>query len=368
MEGNMKTTIKQIFAISILAASVSMMTGCSPKIDTNSNNITSSIEKVKEGQKPDEIQKFNDALNSVIEYSYAKTHEGRLHNQSGDILAQFSQAINDKLNPKTQQTQDQIIADALNGLTFDDVIRLKPKYDSMTSELVKERKAMVAKVEAQQAIEREKERVAREQQLKEQAKQQVVVDIANTKIDIANADKEIENYETRLKPYADAEKAFEKVTYNNLNIIPGEKGKRWLISFDIDNASELPIYNVSFNLTTTADGVGTTTSSYNENVQEGIQQGVSHTIVIDKSSSSLKKIEDSSNIKASVEINKLTTRLTLNDASGNEITKDYTFDRPVNGIYGPDFMNKAVDNAKTDKARLEKRLNDLEIKKEELYK
>lgn len=364
----MKNTIKQIFAISLLAASVSMMTGCSPKIDASSNNVTTSIEKVKEGQKPEEVSQFNDALNSIIEYSYAKTHQGKLPNESGDILGQLNQAINDKINPKTQQNADQIIAEAINGLTFDDVIRLKPKYDSMTAELVKERKAAVAKVEAEQAVQREKERVIREQQLKEQLKIQIVSDIANTKTDIASADKDIVNYEARLKPYADAAKAFDKVTYNNLNVIPGEKGKKWLISFDIDNASDLPIYNVSFDLTTSATDIGSSTSSYHENIKDGIQQGVSHTVVIDKSLSALKKVEDSSDIKASVQINRLTTKLTFSDAAGNETTKDYTFDRPAGDVYGPEFMNKAVEGSKQDKARLEQRLIDLEAKKEELFK
>lgn len=131
-----------LLKIHLIVIMIFSLTACDvSRIDAKSSEtIGNSMEKVIKGKSNEDLIKFQNGFGSILNYAYAKTHNGKtIKNYNGlDIVAITFYLKNNNLQKPEEQTEiDKIVFSALNGMSFKDVVNAKETYDQKTAELVK---------------------------------------------------------------------------------------------------------------------------------------------------------------------------------------------------------------------------------------
>lgn len=135
----MNTYIKTL-KISSLFLAVAIISGCGVEhIDTKDpQSMGDSMEKVIKGKSKTDLLEFQKGFSSILNYSYAKTHNGMtIKDFNGlDIVAiTFYLKNKDTKDAKDLAEIDKLLFSILDGMSFKDVVKSKDLYDKKTLEL-----------------------------------------------------------------------------------------------------------------------------------------------------------------------------------------------------------------------------------------
>lgn len=359
--------LRKFFAASLLATSIVILSGCSDKIDTSSDTVMeASIQQVLEGKSKVEVAKFQDSLSTITNYSYAVTHDGRTLDGLEALNLVLSSLSNDTKTKNASDEMDKLLSSILNGMTYNDVVNSKSKYDEKLSEIVKDRQAKQAEYNAKQAKVNEENRIKRQAEQvkideqnairrKEMAIKQIAIDIQSLRDSIDSNKADIERYTLSLKPYNDAANAFSKISDGNIKISE-QNGKKWYLSFDVVNNSDLTLYSVNYDMLINLNGEKYQAANSNKLIREGIAPGATYTVVLDKTASSLKR-EPASNISMDITLKSFIAKID---------GKDYVVSKQDDDVNGPRFMNDGLQRAKETIERNNAKIIELQTKQETL--
>jgi uncharacterized lipoprotein YehR (DUF1307 family) len=132
---------RNLIRIPLIAIMIFSLSACDvSRIDSkNSETIGNSMEKVIKGKSNEDLIKFQEGFGSILNYAYAKTHNGKtIQNYNGlDIVAITFYLKNNSLQkPEEQAEIDKIVFSILNGMSFKDVVNAKEIYNQETITLV----------------------------------------------------------------------------------------------------------------------------------------------------------------------------------------------------------------------------------------
>lgn len=334
--------------LGVVILSTLTLAGCSPKIDaTTPESLDASVKKVLEGKDKEDAALFQAGLESILNYAYAKTHEGRTLGDGGIFDMMVTASLNGKNNKATTEEMDKITTEILNGMTFKDVINSKHKYDQETAELVKQRESLMAEKRKEQ---QKKDEIAKQEYLKQQRineKQRLVNLVTSIQSRITSTEKDIENYTARLQPFYQAQDAFESVTINDIEL--SKQDFKTYMKFSLDNDSEYDMMGYETRVFITTPEGNEVKRSFNAYGEKNIIPNKS-TQELDESISSgvLKQVEDPSTLQTRSEI------VSVSFIIDGKVYKTYPKDSENSKV--PAFMVSSLEKAKASKTELEQQL------------
>lgn len=120
--------------------SVFALSGCSEKLDMSTGeSISSSIDKVLLNKTEDEIFVFQDAYDTILGYAYTKTHNGKILTEETSIEMLAEIMSGNKIEIKAVEDMHKLADSILDGMTYEDVINAREKYEKMIFELADKR-------------------------------------------------------------------------------------------------------------------------------------------------------------------------------------------------------------------------------------
>lgn len=132
----LKTTTLILLAL----ISVFTLSGCAEKLDTSTEeSISMSIDKVLLNKSEDEIFIFQDAYDTILGYAYTKTHNGMVLTEETSIEMLAEIMSGNETEIKAVEDMHKLADSILNGMTYDDVVNAREKYEKMIFELADER-------------------------------------------------------------------------------------------------------------------------------------------------------------------------------------------------------------------------------------
>lgn len=135
--------IKYIFIL----CGIFLISGCSEKLDMSTGESASlSIEKILENKNEEEILMFQDAYETILGYSYTKTHEGKILTEENSIELLADIMSGDEKEIKAVDEMHKLADSILNGMTYEDVINAREGYEEKIFNLVDERNKRINKL------------------------------------------------------------------------------------------------------------------------------------------------------------------------------------------------------------------------------
>lgn len=348
--------MKSLFLAAFLALSLTAISGCSEKIDTSSEAmLEASVKDILKDKNEKEIVAFQAGYESILNYAYAKTHDGKVLNGNNAMELAFGALLGDSKTNNKIEAMDKVSSDILNGMTYSDVVSAKKDYEEKTLSLVKERNERLKEERAKQAEidkknaeirqqEYERNKVERERQAKINQKKYLNDNVAKIEANIAANDSKIEEYKNQLAPYDLVKSAYEKIKVEDVKFSRPD-GKKLKMDLVLNNKSDYPIttYEIAINIE----------SEGNDNVIRKIgSSGVAGTVEANTkkslsdniNTSSLRKVEDPDSLKTT---STLFVKFKLDD-------KYYTVDE--DGVKIPTSINNNIARANEQKESLNKQL------------
>lgn len=228
--------IKGFVGVALIASTI-LLTGCEEKLDASSPRVLeASIKEVSAKLKPVEKAKFDEALQTVIQYNFA------VYGINGGIGDEGEKSV----------------AKMLSGKTASDVIDMAPDLNKKMEEihLEQKKKAELAAIETQKNNEelRKKNRIIQLNSMISNGESEIIQIQENAK----NAVPRLETLESERAPYAEAAEADKnglfKVENIKIQATDGNKGKDRVVSLDLVNNSSFSINQMSFNIEYFLDG------------------------------------------------------------------------------------------------------------------
>lgn len=356
--------INKVLKISLLSLAVSL-SACSKQEEINATNpatLKSSIRHIENSiQDNKQAEQFEDGLRSIFNYAYAKNNGGAIYS---DNKFEFS-LMNNKLMSRPSEKEkiladrtDQLILSTLNGMTLDDVITNKPKFDEAIRKMNAIYQKAVEKTQEKNDFlisEKQKitEKLIKEQQdknnhyLKEEASKVVLKELTQVNEELSKKDQEIDTLKAKLEPYERASIAFNQIQATNIQISEKKKDS-WVISFDIANHSNLPIESFDLNYALSVKGRKEQIFRTSQTLETPIESEKSYNLILEKGRALLTNIDSPSDVDFSLKFNKFTTTI-----DGQK----YDIVAPTSENYGPDYLHSSLNRAINEKSSLNKRLN-----------
>lgn len=279
---------RKLLATAVLIGSMTLLAGCEEKIEATSMSIMeASVQKVSQDMDPVEKVKFQEAVETAMNYAYAKNHGGRTPEQNlGNI---FSQAMNglrgQQVDTSADDNTERDVLKMLDGKTASDVIDSKADWDEELASL----KTQWQKAQNELAAQRQKqiEENARVQKLEfaRQRKLQLTQNIAQLEQNIPKLEAQISEAEILKKPFADAVADYAKVEIKNVALKVEGPRKRY-VEFDVLNGSQVQFDEIIFKTTVTAGAATLTSPTAREKVSgNGVAPGSTYHVSYNISSS-----------------------------------------------------------------------------------
>lgn len=219
------------------------------KIDTTTEETTKqSLEHALNQLNKDDQTKFKKAYDSLINYAYAKTHEGRITDFNSNISFEYVPRLNTEEELKAASEMKAIRNKILNGITYPELLEAQQVFDQKTDELIEERKKLLL----QQAKEDAELRAKKKERFKElailQEGKEIEKNISDIRKDITAKDKELRSVYEMLDPYQKAEDAYRNTVIENVRFYPSEDKRDWFIGLDLTNNNDVDLIDYEFKI------------------------------------------------------------------------------------------------------------------------
>lgn len=120
--------------------SIFTLSGCSEKLDMKTGeSISSSMDKVLLNKTEEEIFVFQDAYETILGYAYTKTHNGKILTEENSIEMLAEIMRGNEIEIKAVEDMHKLADSILDGMTYEDVVDAREKYEKMIFELADER-------------------------------------------------------------------------------------------------------------------------------------------------------------------------------------------------------------------------------------
>lgn len=133
--------IKKLLMASLLSISLISISACSEKIDSSTDEkFDSSLQLLIKDKTKEQVQEFQQGYTEIMNYAYAKTHNGEILNLKNILNLGNIDMTTDNDQSRKMKEMDKIVKSVLNNKTYDDVVKMKDEYKEKTDLVVKEYK------------------------------------------------------------------------------------------------------------------------------------------------------------------------------------------------------------------------------------
>lgn len=133
--------IKKLLMAGLLSISLIGISACSEKIDSSTDEkFDASLQLLIKDKTKDQVQEFQQGYTEIMNYAYAKTHNGEILNLKNILNLGNIDMTTDNDQSRKMKEMDKIVKSVLNNKTYDDVVKMKDEYKEKTDFVVKEYK------------------------------------------------------------------------------------------------------------------------------------------------------------------------------------------------------------------------------------
>lgn len=133
--------IKKLLMAGLLSISLIGISACSEKIDSSTDEkFDSSLQLLIKDKTKEQVQEFQQGYTEIMNYAYAKTHNGEILNLKNILNLGNIDMTTDNDQSRKMKEMDKIVKSVLNNKTYDDVVKMKDEYKEKTDLVVKEYK------------------------------------------------------------------------------------------------------------------------------------------------------------------------------------------------------------------------------------
>lgn len=133
--------IKKLLMAGLLSISLIGISACSEKIDSSTDEkFDASLQLLIKDKTKDQVQEFQQGYTEIMNYAYAKTHNGEILNLKNILNLGNIDMATDNDQSRKMKEMDKIVKSVLNNKTYDDVVKMKDEYKEKTDLVVKEYK------------------------------------------------------------------------------------------------------------------------------------------------------------------------------------------------------------------------------------
>lgn len=133
--------IKKLLMAGLLSISLISISACSEKIDSSTDEkFDSSLQLLIKDKTKEQVQEFQQGYTEIMNYAYAKTHNGEILNLKNILNLGNIDMTTDNDQSRKMKEMDKIVKSVLNNKTYDDVVKMKDEYKEKTDLVVKEYK------------------------------------------------------------------------------------------------------------------------------------------------------------------------------------------------------------------------------------
>lgn len=133
--------IKKLLMAGLLSISLISISACSEKIDSSTDEkFDSSLQLLIKDKTKEQVQEFQRGYTEIMNYAYAKTHNGEILNLKNILNLGNIDMTTDNDQSRKMKEMDKIVKSVLNNKTYDDVVKMKDEYKEKTDLVVKEYK------------------------------------------------------------------------------------------------------------------------------------------------------------------------------------------------------------------------------------
>lgn len=125
----------------LLSISLIGISACSEKIDSSTDEkFDASLQLLIKDKTKEQVQEFQQGYTEIMNYAYAKTHNGEILNIKNILNLGNIDMTTDNAQSRKMKEMDKIVKSVLNNKTYDDVVKMKDEYKEKTDLVVKEYK------------------------------------------------------------------------------------------------------------------------------------------------------------------------------------------------------------------------------------
>lgn len=133
--------IKKLLMAGLLSISLIGISACSEKIDSSTDEkFDSSLQLLIKDKTKEQVQEFQQGYTEIMNYAYAKTHNGEILNLKNILNLGNIDMTTDNDQSRKMKEMDKIVKSVLNNKTYDDVVKMKDEYKEKTDLVIKEYK------------------------------------------------------------------------------------------------------------------------------------------------------------------------------------------------------------------------------------
>lgn len=345
-----------------LITSIILLAGCEKKIDaSNPATLEHSIVQMSNSVDKNQAVQFKSALNSVFNYAYAKTHDGKIYSKGPFEFGFATSKLEDRPSEKEKINSvnaDKIIISTIDGKSIEEIIKAKPQFDDAIQKMTIIRNKNIKEGEQKaDFLVTEKTKLTNELIDKEQEKNKLIEidesskilnsEIQDTHLLLEKNSKEEEILRKKLEPYEMADIAFGQIDYKNVQIFEKEDHRKY-IKFNLVNNSNLSLLTADFSYIISIEGKKDYSFRLKEKFEQPLQSKNSIIITIERAEDILKKIDDLSTVTFSIKFNSFDTEI-----NGNS----YAISMPNGEKSGPESYHSALSKVLSNGVELRNKLD-----------